>query len=199
MSPKTTRRIINILAILSFVAIIAVTIYWYNLGILTSQDKMQAYLQDKQVSGAIIFIIIQIVQVVIPIIPGGISLVAGVVFFGPWWGFVLNYLGIVLGSIINFWLARRYGKSFIMHIVSEKTYDKYIGKTANQKAFNWFFALAIVAPVAPDDILCMIAGLTKMKWKTFLAIIFLLKPWTILAYSMGVLYGGEWLVNLFKK
>lgn len=199
MSPKTSRRIINILTIVSIVAIVAVTIYWYQLGILTDQAKMKTYISNKTISGPLIFVLIQIVQVVIPIIPGGISLVAGVVFFGPWWGFVFNYVGIVLGSIINFWLARRFGRDFIIHVVSEKTYNKYISKTENQKKFNWFFALCIVAPVAPDDLLCLLAGLTKMTWKTFLGIVVLLKPWTILAYSMGVLYGGEWLVKLFKK
>lgn len=199
MSPKTSRRIINILTIISVIALIILTIYWYNLGILTSQAKMHDYLADKKVIGPVIFMLIQVIQVVIPIIPGGISLVAGVVFFGPWWGFVFNYLGIVVGSLINFWLARRYGKSFIMHVVSQSTYDKYIAKTENQKKFNAFFALCIVAPVAPDDFLCLLAGLTKMKFSFFLGVILLLKPWTILAYSMGVLYGGEWLVHLLGK
>nr|WP_263848867.1 hypothetical protein [Lacticaseibacillus thailandensis] len=41
-------------------------------------------------------------------------------------------------------------------------------------------------PVAPDDFLCMLAGLTKMSLRKFVWIIVLCKPWTILAYSMGM-------------
>lgn len=199
MSPKTSRRIINIVTIVSFVVLVLLTIYWWRLGIFESQAKMRGYLADKQILGPIIFVIIQIVQVVIPIIPGGISLVGGVLFFGPIWGFVYNYVGIVIGSIINFYLARYYGKPFILHIVSENTYNKYEARTKDQKKFDIFFALCIVLPVAPDDILCMIAGLTKMKFSRFLWIILLLKPWTILAYSMGMLYGGKWLFKLIGK
>ena len=46
----------------------------------TSQEKMKAYLADKQVIGPLIFTLIQVIQVVIPIIPGGVSLLGGVIF-----------------------------------------------------------------------------------------------------------------------
>ncbi|CCI81491.1 TVP38/TMEM64 family protein [Lactobacillus hominis] len=199
MSTKTSRRLINILTIVCTVIIILLSIYWYKLGIFTDQAKMKAYLANKQIIGPIVFILIQIIQVVIPIIPGGVSLLGGVIFFGPLWGFVYNYVGICVGSIILFFLARYYGRPFILHLVSEQTYEKYMKWTKNQKKFNWFFALCIVAPAAPDDVLCMIAGLTEMKFSTYLLIILLGKPWTIAAYSLGLIYGAKWLVKLMGK
>ncbi|OYR96846.1 TVP38/TMEM64 family protein [Lactobacillus taiwanensis] len=199
MSTKTSRKLINILTIIITIILIILSIYWYKLGIFTSQEKMKAYLANKQIIGPLIFTLIQIIQVVIPIIPGGVSLLGGVIFFGPIWGFVYNYVGICIGSIILFFLARHYGKPFILHLVSEKTYEKYMKWTANQKKFNWFFALCIIAPMAPDDILCMIAGLTKMKFSTYVWIILLGKPWTIAAYSLGLIYGAKWLVKLVGK
>ena len=39
---------------------------------------------------------------------------------------------------------------------------------------------------APDDLLCYIAGLTKMTLKKFTAIILLGKPGSILLYSLGL-------------
>lgn len=199
MSTKTSRRLINILTIVCTVIIILLSIYWYKLGIFTDQAKMKAYLANKQIIGPIVFILIQIIQVVIPIIPGGVSLLGGVIFFGPLWGFVYNYVGICVGSIILFFLARYYGRPFILHLVSEQTYEKYMKWTKNQKKFNCFFALCIVAPAAPDDVLCMIAGLTEMKFSTYLLIILLGKPWTIAAYSLGLIYGAKWLVKLMGK
>ncbi|MBD5430683.1 TVP38/TMEM64 family protein [Lactobacillus sp.] len=196
MSTKTSRKLINILTIVSTILIILLTIYWYRLGIFDSQAKMKAYLADKQVIGRIVFVLIQIVQVVIPIIPGGISLLGGVVFFEPLWGFIYNYVGICIGSIIIFFLARYYGKPFILHLVSEETYQKYMKWTKNQKKYNWIFAICIIAPAAPDDILCMISGLTEMKFSTYLLIILLGKPWTIAAYSFGLMYGAKWVMKL---
>ncbi|MFR0600716.1 TVP38/TMEM64 family protein [Lactobacillus equicursoris] len=199
MSPEQSRKLINRLTIVSTIIIILLCIYWYNLGIFSSQAAMEAYLADKQIMGPVIFILIQIVQVVIPIIPGGVSLLAGVVFFGAVPGFIYNYIGIVVGSLINFFLARYYGKSFILHIVSEESLEKYTKWTKNQKKFNWFFAICILAPVAPDDLLCLLAGLTEMKPWTYFWIIVLCKPWTIAAYSLGLVYGAKWLVRLIGK
>lgn len=182
LSTKASRKLINIATIVCGVAIVLLVIYWYRLGIFTDQAKMRAYLANKQIVG--------------PIIPGGVSLLGGVVFFGPVAGFIYNYVGICIGSIINFFLARHYGRPFILHIVSEETLDKYMKWTENQNKFNWFFALCILAPAAPDDVLCLLAGLTKMKFWTYFWIIILCKPWTIAAYSIGLQFGAKWLLKL---
>ena len=136
--------------------------------------------------GPLIFIFIQIIQCVIPIIPGGLSCVAGIILFGPFYGFIYNYIGILLGSLINFILARHYGKPLIETIVSKKTYNKYISWLDRGKHFDKLFALAIFMPVAPDDFLCMLAGLTKMTYKKFITIIVLGKPASLLVYSLGL-------------
>ena len=85
LSAEKSRKLINILTLVSFILIIALVIYWWKLGIFTDTEKMKAYLADKKIIGPLIFVLIQIVQVVIPIIPGGVSLLAGVIFFGPVW------------------------------------------------------------------------------------------------------------------
>src|SRR5699024_9307126 len=48
------------------------------------------------------------------------------------------------------------------------------------------FALAIALPIAPDDLLCYIAGTTRMRWRTYVAIILLCKPWALIAYGLGI-------------
>ena len=199
LSNQQTRKLINILTVVSSIIIVILCIYWYKLGIFSSEAKMEAYLANKKVVGPVVFILIQIIQVVVPIIPGGISLLGGVVFFGAIPGFIYNYIGIVIGSLINFFLARYYGKAFILHIVSQERLDKYAKWTKNQTQFNWFFAIAILAPVAPDDLLCLLAGLTEMKPWTYFWIIVLCKPWTIAAYSLGLVYGSRWLLKLVGK
>ena len=146
---------------------------------------------------AIIINTFHILQVVIPVIQLVISTAAGVLVFGPLWGFIYNYVGIAIGSIFNFLLARQFGKPFILHVINEKTYDKYIGTITEKKNFARFFALAIFLPVAPDDVLCLMAGLTEMSFKKFTWIIILCKPASIAAYSFALVYGGQFLMNLF--
>lgn len=197
MNVAVSRKLINFISIVGLGISIALTIYFINLGVFKDLDSLRGLVGDSMILGPIIFILIQILQVVIPIIPGGISTAAGVLIFGPYAGFIYNYVGICIGSIIIFLLGRRYGKPFILSMISDKTYNKYIGWLDNQNRFEKLFALAIFLPVAPDDALCLMAGLTNISVKKFTWIILLAKPLSIFLYSMALIYGGHFLTSLF--
>lgn len=196
MSIALSRKIINAISIAGIVFSIAVTIYFVKLGVFKDINVLRGIVGDSVILGPIIFILIQILQVVIPIIPGGISCAAGVLIFGPIAGFIYNYVGIAIGSVIIFLLGRNYGKPFILSLISDKTYNKYIGWLENEKRFERLFILAIFFPVAPDDALCLMAGLTKMSVKKFTLIILLAKPASIFLYSLALIYGGNVLSGL---
>lgn len=52
--------------------------------------------------------------------------------------------------------------------------------------FDRLFAAAIFFPAAPDDLLCFLAGVTRMRFRKFLMIILLGKPLSIAIYSLGL-------------
>ncbi len=156
-----------------------------KMGVFTSPETLQVFLRRTGWWAPLVFVGIQIVQVVFPIIPGGLTCVAGVLLFGPVWGFVYNYVGICIGSGINFSLAKQYGRPFVERSVSQKMWGRYI-KWLDSPKFDLYFALAIFFPVAPDDFLCLLAGLTPMKFRRFAAIILLGKPLALVAYSWGL-------------
>ena len=186
----------NLISLAGLATTVVLAIYFFKLGVFRDMHALQGLVGNSIILGPIVFILIQIIQVVIPIIPGGISCAAGVLIFGPVMGFVYNYVGICIGSIIIFLLGRRFGKPLIMRLVSDKIYDKYVGWLENQNRFDKLFALAIFFPVAPDDALCLMAGLTNISVKKFSLIIFLAKPASIFLYSMALVYGGTWLTTL---
>ncbi|HBM6234861.1 TPA: TVP38/TMEM64 family protein [Enterococcus faecium] len=196
MNIAASRKLINFISIIGLGLSIALTIYFINLGVFKDLNALRGLVGDSIILGPIIFVFIQILQVVIPIIPGGISTAAGVLIFGPYAGFIYNYIGICIGSIIIFLLGRRYGKPFILSMISDKTYNKYIGWLDNQNRFEKLFALAIFLPVAPDDALCLMAGLTNMSVKRHTLIILIAKPLSIFLYSMALIYGGQYLSGL---
>ncbi|MCZ1216938.1 TVP38/TMEM64 family protein [Enterococcus faecium] len=196
MNIAASRKLINFISIIGLGLSIALTIYFINLGVFKDLNALRGLVGDSIILGPIIFVFIQILQVVIPIIPGGISTAAGVLIFGPYAGFIYNYIGICIGSIIIFLLGRRYGKPFIRSMISDKTYNKYIGWLDNQNRFEKLFALAIFLPVAPDDALCLMAGLTNMSVKRYTLIILIAKPLSIFLYSMALIYGGQYLSGL---
>lgn len=182
---KNVKLLFNTLSALGIAATIILCVYWYKLGIFTSTDTMTGFISNIGRWGVLVFVAIQIIGVVIPPIPGGLVCLAGVVLFGPVYGFWYNYIGISIGSVINFILARKYGKPLIKSMTSEKIYQKYIGWLDKGKKFDTLFAWAIFFPVAPDDFLCLLAGITKMTLKKFVAIILLCKPFSTLLYSIG--------------
>ena len=154
-------------------------------------ESMRTFVAAAGPLGPVVFLLLQIAQVVLPFIPGGVTLTTGVLAFGPWFGFLLNYAGVVAGSIINFYMARRYGHRLVLHLVDEKTWQKYIGRLDNSRGFTRFFALAILLPFFPDDTLCLLAGLTNMRADVFTVILLVGKPLTIAVYSAIYLYAGS--------
>ena len=182
----TIRKWCNVISVIGILLMAAISVYLWKTGVFSSQEKLRDFIADFGVAGGLVFVFIQIVQVVIPIIPGGVSCLAGVILFGAGLGFIYNYVGICIGSVIAFLIARAYGKPLLEKMFEPKLIEKYESWTQTQNRFAKLFALAIFLPVAPDDFLCYLAGTTNMSLKMFTVIILLGKPCSIAAYSLGL-------------
>ena len=180
------RKIVQGISLIGFAACILFAIWGWRSGVLTSQEQLEALVRSCGAAGIVLFVLFQAVQVVVPVLPGGLGCLAGVLLFGPLWGFVYNYVGICMGSLAVFAVARYCGKPLLSLLFSEKTIAKYSGWTEKNDRFARLFALAIFFPVAPDDFLCYLAGTTEMTWRRFTAIILLGKPFSIALYSLGL-------------
>ena len=184
---KQYQIVIQIISVVGFLLTAAFLIYGYHTGIFLHEDKLKAFLLPLGIMAPLVFMFIQAVQVVVPILPGAIGCVVGVAVFGGFQAFWYNYIGICIGSLLAFLIAQRVGRPALTLIASEKTYNRYIGWLEhNQKTFDKLFTTAIFLPVAPDDFLCYLAGMTKMTIKKFTIIILHGKPLAIAAYSMGL-------------
>lgn len=186
MSKSLTRRALGVCSLLSLLVCIVVSVYAYHLHLFTSQQALQAYIAGFGIAGVLIFILFQVVQVVIPILPGGLGCLGGVLLFGPWAGLFYNYIGICVGSVAAFFIARNCGKPILYSLFNEKTIAKYEKWTGSNSKFTKWFAIAIFLPVAPDDFLCYLAGTTQMDWKKFTSVILLGKPFAIALYSLSL-------------
>jgi len=173
-------------------------IYGYTAGLFTSTDSFSRFIKGFGMWAALVFILIQIVQVTVPFLTTSVASVAGILIFGPLVGLLYNYIGICTGSTIAFILSKKYGSCFVKGIVGDKSFDKYISWVDRGKKFDNLFALAIFSPLAPDNLLCYIAGLTKMPLKKFICIIFFVKPIPITVYSLGLTAVALYLFSLLK-
>ena len=192
------RMTLQVLSLAGLVACVILALWGWRTGVLTSQEQMQALVHSCGAVGVVLFILFQAVQVVVPVLPGGIGCLAGVLIFGPVWGFVYNYVGICIGSLAAFAVARNCGKPLLTMLFSEKTIAKYSRWAEERNRFARLFALAIFLPVAPDDFLCYLAGTTEMSWRQYTAIILLGKPFAIALYSLGLTVIAQNLLGLWR-
>lgn len=192
------RKIVQIGAVIGLILTVLIGI-WIVCGTYFKPEDQgglfSVHLRQLGIFGPILFIIIQIIQVVFPIIPGGAVSVSGNFVFGPMWGFIYNYIGIFIGSMIAFQLARKYGEFFVKCFISDETYDKYIGWTHRGNRFAWILGILFFLPAAPDDILCMIAGLTKMKFRNFILIFIPTKAVSTFAFTWLMQIGIMHIIN----
>ena len=169
--------------LITIVAIIFI-IYALKLGIFEDKNILVNQINNYGILGPLIFIIFQILQVIVPIIPGGISNLAGVLAFGPIQGFLYNYIGLVIGSCLAYYISKKYGITIIQKIFKRSTINKYL-KYINH-SFKTIFLICIILPGFPDDLLCYIAGISSLKFKSFLFIILIGKPISLLVYSLFI-------------
>lgn len=188
---RAWQQFFKYLSIFSVLITLALLIYLIKgLGILQNPDALAQALEKQMLLGSLLFFALQVIQVVIPIIPGGVTTIVGFMAFGPFWGFVLNYLGILLGSVILFLLSRHFGKMFILLFINEQAFDRYERKLLTP-TYEKFFILNMISPVSPADVLVMITGLGRMSFRKFFIIILLCKPLSIIVYSYFWIYGGK--------
>lgn len=189
------QSLINWSSLIGAIATVAFCIWAYFAGILDSKETLSAFIKQAGIWGPPLFIFLQILQTVVPIIPGALTSVAGVFIYGHIIGTLYNYVGIVIGCALIFYLARTYGPSFVQSIVSKRTYDKYIGWLDEGKRFERFFIFMMIWPISPADFLCCLAALTKMSFRKYMTIIILCKPITLVIYTYGLTY----IIDLFWK
>lgn len=188
-SNRAVTIVSRILTVLLIAGCIVMGIVGYRRGAFSSVEALQAWMDSYGIWAPLIFILLQAVQVIIPIIPGGVTLLGGVILFGPWWGFVYNYIGIIAGSFAVFAISRAYGKPLMYRLFKPESIEKYENWTSNHGRFAKLFAIAIFLPGAPDGLICYLAGTTEMSWKVYSLIILIAKPASIALYSVLYLLG----------
>ncbi len=181
---KKWKNGITALLVLLLLVGVGVFVKLYFSGEFDSVETLQAYMSKFGPFGPIALTVFQALQVVIPVLPGPLGCAVGAMMFGTWGGFWCNYIGITAGSIISYFLARKFGIDIVLLMFKQKTYDKWSKKIEQSRSYDWFLFIATLLPLFPDDFLCYFSGLIKMDAKKFIWIMIIGKPWVILAYSI---------------
>lgn len=175
--------------LVAFISLTAVALYFLNIsGFLTkvdSIDKFREYISSFGNNAIILFILIQFLQVVVLPIPSFITVGAGVLLFGPLKGSIFSCVGIILGSVVAFFIGRIFGFKVAKWLVGEDELKKGLNSIKGKDKLVLTFMFLF--PFFPDDILCFVAGITTISWPFFVVMIFITRIISIFAssYSMN--------------
>ena len=147
----------------------------------TSIPALRAYIDRSAPYSHLTFFVVQLLSVVLAPIPSNLTAAAGGLLFGTWPAFFLTYGAVMAGSLLVFWLARTLGRDFVDRVVSRKLAEKY-QKVIREKT-TVFLALAFLLPYFPDDMLCILAGLTPITFGRFALLALFTRPWGLLFAS----------------
>ena len=184
---KIIRTVIVLLAITLFLLLIYLILVWTGLWEkLNSVEKLKNLILSLGIWGRITFVAIQFLQVTFIPVPSPMLILAGSLIYGPLQAGLLSLAGILLGSGFAFFLGRTFGKKLVTFMVGEESQKKWTKLLGECK---YSFVIMMLLPCFPDDILCLVAGLTDMSWTFFMVTQFISRPIGI--FSVSYLTSGE--------
>lgn len=147
-----------------------------------SPERMGEYIVRSAPWSHLTYFGVQILSVVIAPIPSNITAAAGAYLFGLWPSFLLTWGAVAAGSVLIFALARALGRQFAEQFVGEKLSERYLDLIRRKR--DVFLLLAFLLPFFPDDLLCILAGLTDISFRRFFLLVLVARPWGLLVSCM---------------
>lgn len=193
MSEKT-KKIIRLSALILFLIVTAaITIVCIPMVPMLTSDEgriqleeiVEGIVNENLFLGIGVFLLLQILQVVIALIPGGLIQILGGVVFGGLWGTVLSFLGTLIGEITVFYIVRLLGMPLVETIVDSKGI-KRLSFLQDEKKCEVAVFILFLLPVMPKDAITYLAPLTNIKPLTFFVLSMLARsPGLILSNVFG--------------
>jgi uncharacterized membrane protein YdjX (TVP38/TMEM64 family) len=156
----------------AFGGVIAVSLYLlFPLGLIryfTDQRLLVHFITEHRAYAAVIFIGLQVLQVVAAPVPGEVTGFVGGMLFGTVGGVVYSTLGLTIGSWLAFMIARIAGRPFVERVVKPETINRYDYVMKHKGLFLAF--LLFLIPGFPKDYLCYLLGLGHMRQRDFLVV-----------------------------
>ena len=184
---KILRSLFVIFAIALFLALIYLILVFTGLWEkLNSVDKLKNLILSLGFYGRVVFVLFQFLQVTLLPIPSPLLIVAGSLIYGAFQAGLLSLAGILLGSAFAFFLGKVFGSKIVSFIIGKESQKKW-SKTLGSCKYS--FVIMMLLPCFPDDILCLVAGLTDMSWTFFMVTQFIARPIGI--FTVSYLSSGE--------
>lgn len=121
-------------------------------------------------TGFISGLLIIIIESIIPILPLAAFIALNMIVFGPLVGFLISWIGTIIGCVISFYLFRKgFSKFLYRRLKIDGKMSKFMKFVSNLNLIN--LTLVAALPFGPAFWINIACGLSKMPFKTFLVAI----------------------------
>lgn len=168
------------------------------------QEILFSLFSNYPILAPIIFIIVRSLAIIIPPIPGILIDLPGIITFGWFWGFIYAEIGIMLGAMIAFSIARRFREPIVRRISSLQKIEEWENKLSENQKF-WTLVAIRLPTNALFDYISYAAGFTKISFVKFffstllgnIPSVFLVFYFGGLSFQKGIYYSITFLIALF--
>ncbi len=178
MSSQSSHLFLKLLlGLLLIVILILVVLFrdsiWENVSfyyhLLSDRDKVRDFIASFGLGAPLIFMGIQILQVIFAPVPGEATGFIGGYLFGVLQGFIYSSVALAIGSWINFSIGRFLGVRYVRKLIPVDKFEKFDSMLKRQGIIVLF--LLFVFPGFPKDYLCLFLGLSTLPLKVFILLV----------------------------
>ena len=176
------------IVILSIISCCLLLMYFLKIsGILDKIDSVEDlrnYVASFGYLAVLIYILMNFLQVVLLPIPGFIAVGTGILLFGPLKTSIYSLIGIILGSLVAFFIGRVLGYKVVKWIIGGEALDKWLNSVKNKDKI--ILSFMFLFPFFPDDILCFVAGLSTMSVPFYVIMIFVCRTISVVVSAFSL-------------
>ncbi|WP_400191900.1 TVP38/TMEM64 family protein [Hymenobacter sp. B81] len=132
------------------------------------QAKVAAWFRQFGYWGPVLLVVAMVAQMFLVVINNALLILVAVLAYGPWWGGLLAWVGVLTASSIGYWIGRALGEGFVGRLLGRKSQRKVTGFVEDYGMGA--VALARLTPIISNDAISFVAGVARMGYLRFIGV-----------------------------
>lgn len=164
------KRIFKVFGVLGTAIVILCVLIALVMGALVANSAfVKEIVEHNTALAAVVFALVNALQVVAGLIPGEPLELLGGYLFGTWGGLAVVSAGIALGEVAVFLAVKRHGMQLVSLLVNKDKLDE-LAFFNDPRRLNVVAFLMMLIPGTPKNIVVYVVGLTPMNLGTWMLI-----------------------------
>src|SRR5690606_13471604 len=126
---KETKKRVILTILISLIVIAILVVLYFSSGlneIFSNSDVLRTQIESYGDFGKLIYVLINFLQTTLIPITNIPTIFAGTYIYGPLEAANLAIIGVLIGSVVSFYIGRIFGTKLLLWIIGEEKLEKYL-------------------------------------------------------------------------